>query len=555
MLRAIPSLRLVLMLLLANRSTCLIPGPWCYVGLTSSAPHGCGFRCDDALPNPKPHVAKNERDRFAPKTITANKIGIISSSDFCDDVDTTAAATTTIIRGGDDAFTTCRRHWLRTTAISMVSVCSSGLVDAPFLPKESFNVASAVDELPSVLRDYTKLAPLGPAGTNNPKATSTTTTTKTIGLDPDEMARRLSHDLLVGATNKGGYFVSGDLSPDLFRDDCVFEDPTNRVNSLSQYQKALAILFDPNRSVVELLGDGLVVSTTDKEPTTISGRLRSRGYLSEFFPWNPYITAYETTVRYTLDPATGLVARQDQTWTKGASEALRQTFTPSFNDPPPRSTRTIQSTNREPTAVTALFEAVNGRRPYEYSAEERAEIDARIESIVQLEAASTPVTGSAVSSSAPGGGIADASLEGTWVVAYLQKGPSGAGIDRRIPFVPDWNYNDSFQVFASSDAADGARVTNIGQVLGPLVDIRVSGSLREITTTGNRRRFEASIDGGNLCFGGSLPSGSSAVSGSCPVALPMIRGRGIFESLYLGDRIRIGQNINGGGARVVQVRL
>ena len=38
--------------------------------------------------------------------------------------------------------------------------------------------------------------------------------------------------------------------------------------------------------------------------------------------------------------------------------------------------------------------------------------------------------------------------------------------------------------------------------------------------------------------------------------LPLpIRGEGIFDSVYLGKRLRIGQNINGGGARVVQIKL
>ena len=35
----------------------------------------------------------------------------------------------------------------------------------------------------------------------------------------------------------------------------------------------------------------------------------------------------------------------------------------------------------------------------------------------------------------------------------------------------------------------------------------------------------------------------------------MIQGEGLFDSLYLGERLRIGQNINGGGAQVVQIRL
>jgi len=445
----------------------------------------------------------------------------------------------------DWADRTGRRSLLRNTVIAAVAGCS-------VLPGAFVTPAIAADELPSGLREYTRLAPLGPKG-SRPRGNENGAVAagKTTGLSPEEMARRLSIDLSRGAHGKGGYFLTGDLSTDLFRDDCVFEDPTTRVDSLSQYKKALSLLFDPDRSTVELLGDGLSVVSRDG-PTVITGRLRSRGFL-RVAPWNPYVKAYETTITYTLDPDTGLVARQDQVWTKDASEALKETFTPSFNGAPPKSAR--PKPTDEPEAVTALFEVLNGRRPSEYSREERGEIDARIEQVTTL---ARPSAG------APG-------LSGTWVLVYLQPGPDGAGIDRRIPFFPEFEFNDSFQVFSSirdgSEETSGGgagvdRVTNVGQVLGSWADVRVSGSLREVSATKPPlpdqqqppRRFEASIDGGKLCVnGGSIPRPSDGVS--CPIDLPMIRGTGIFDSIYLGDRLRIGKNINGGGARVVQVRL
>ena len=440
-----------------------------------------------------------------------------------------------------------RRSWLRNTVVAAVAGCS-------VLPEATVSPTIAADELPSGLREYTRLAPLGPKasrpqGNENGAAAAG----KTTGLSPEEMARRLSIDLARGAHGKGGYFLTGDLSTDLFRDDCVFEDPTNRVDSLSQYRKALSLLFDPDRSTVELLGDGLSIVSRDGL-TVITGRLRSRGFL-RVAPWNPYVKAYETDITYTLDPDTGLVARQDQVWTKDASEALKETFTPSFNGAPPKSLR--PKPTDEPEAVTALFGVLNGRRPSEYSREERREIDARIEKVATLARQSA--------------GVAAPGLAGTWVLVYLQPGPDGAGIDRRIPFFPDFQFNDSFQIFSSggdeteNTGRRGAgidRVTNVGQVLGSWADVRVSGSLREVSATNQPlpndqqplRRFEASINGGKLCVnGGSVPRNNESIS--CPIDLPMIRGEGIFDSVYLGDRLRIGQNINGGGARVVQVRL
>ena len=129
------------------------------------------------------------------------------------------------------------------------------------------------------------------------------------------------------------------------------------------------------------------------------------------------------------------------------------------------------------------------------------------------------------------------------MLAYLQPGPNGAGIDRRIPF-PELEINDSFQVFGK----DGTTVRNVGQVLGRWANVQVYGTLQEDNPSSLEvpKRFRASIQGGKLCVGRQPQD-------YC-IDLP-IQGEGLFDSLYLGDRLRIGQNINGGGARVVQIRL
>ena len=43
----------------------------------------------------------------------------------------------------------------------------------------------------------------------------------------------------------------------------IFEDPTNRVASLSQYQKALTVLFDPDRSSIEIIDPLEPMTTAD----------------------------------------------------------------------------------------------------------------------------------------------------------------------------------------------------------------------------------------------------------------------------------------------------
>jgi len=371
-----------------------------------------------------------------------------------------------------------------------------------------------VVELPPSIKPLTKLAPLGPS------SSSTSNDNKTKGLSLPELAQRLEHDLVVGSSGtSNGYFLSGDISTDIFRDDCIFSDPTNEVQSLSRYQRALRILFDPETSVIELLPPGLTI-----QDRAIRGRVRSRGFLQ--LPWKPFITAYESDIVYKVDDD-GLIARQDQTWSKTAQEALQETFTPTLFTPPPRST--LKRDTDEPEVVTRLFDMVNGRRPKEYSPSEELEMNSLINKIAKTKWEWNAHW-----------------LPGKWMLVYLQPGPNGAGVDRRVPFFPEFNFNDQYQQFTVSG------VENIGEVWGARAAVTVAGTLQEqnqsqVTTP---KRYVARIQEGSLCY--NNPSKNNHDKYCLP--LP-ISGKGLFDGIYLGKRLRIGQNINGGGARVVQVRI
>eukprot|EP00629_Pelagomonadales_sp_RCC1024_P009129 CAMPEP_0119277486 /NCGR_PEP_ID=MMETSP1329-20130426/17227_1 /TAXON_ID=114041 /ORGANISM="Genus nov. species nov., Strain RCC1024" /LENGTH=227 /DNA_ID=CAMNT_0007277955 /DNA_START=53 /DNA_END=732 /DNA_ORIENTATION=- len=172
-----------------------------------------------------------------------------------------------------------------------------------------------------------------------------------------------------------------------------------------------------------------------------------------------------------------------------------------------------------PAVAARLLELCQNRRPADWSPAEREEMDRLVDEVSALRA---PWPRDA--------------LQGKWKLVYLRPGPDGAGVDRRIPF-PELDFNDSFQIFGEKS------VTNIGEVLGPAVRVEVSGGLEEAdSTTRSPKRFVANIDAGALC-----------VSQTC-VPLP-ISGEGLFDGLYLDDGLRIGQNLNGGGARVVQVKV
>ena len=286
------------------------------------------------------------------------------------------------------------------------------------------------------------------------------------------------------------------------------------MRSLSRYRNALRILFDPDESTVELIRP----LSADAESGTIKGRVRSRGVLQ--LPWRPRVSSYESDVTYEVD-ADGLVRSQTQVWSVSPYEALGQTFTPRSLSPP---LSDVPRPPDEPPEVTELFDIVNGHRPDSFSQWTRFEASKLIDAVAERRYQWRGEL-----------------LPGKWALVYLQPGPDGGGVDRRIPF-PDFWFNGSYQTFTRSG------VTNVGELLGPLLEVRVSGSLNEENAESDDvpKRFAASIDRGRICLG----RGDDAPCAPLPIG-----GEGLFDGVYLGERLRIGQNLNGGGARAVQVRV
>ncbi|MEW5304681.1 MAG: hypothetical protein WDW36_007275 [Sanguina aurantia] len=143
---------------------------------------------------------------------------------------------------------------------------------------------------------------------------------KRTGMSVDQIKDILERDLAVGQ-----YFVTGDLTQEIFADDCRFADPTNDVSGLSRYLTALGLLFDPPYSSVQL--DGIQVTG----PSQIEADWVLGGYLK--FPWTPKVTPFKGHTVYTLNPE-GLIQSQVQTWSISPWTALAETFTPAKLPPP-----------------------------------------------------------------------------------------------------------------------------------------------------------------------------------------------------------------------------
>lgn len=48
-------------------------------------------------------------------------------------------------------------------------------------------------------------------------------------------------------------YVTGNLTQSIFAKDCVFQDPTTRVEGVEKYSKAVALLFDKESSRADLI--------------------------------------------------------------------------------------------------------------------------------------------------------------------------------------------------------------------------------------------------------------------------------------------------------------
>mmetsp|Transcript_28878 Transcript_28878/g.68050 ORF Transcript_28878/g.68050 Transcript_28878/m.68050 type:complete len:219 (-) Transcript_28878:31-687(-) len=135
---------------------------------------------------------------------------------------------------------------------------------------------------------------------------------KRRGLRPAELADILRRDL-----GDGKYILTGNLTAAIFANDCRFVDPNNAVTGLAQYRQALALLFDPSESFLNL-EDVVVVDGGIQAKYVAGGTLK--------LPWRPRIEPWSGSIQYTLT-SDGLIGSQVDTWNITRFDAIRQTFT------------------------------------------------------------------------------------------------------------------------------------------------------------------------------------------------------------------------------------
>eukprot|EP00933_Yihiella_yeosuensis_P039785 TRINITY_DN33953_c0_g1_i1.p1 TRINITY_DN33953_c0_g1~~TRINITY_DN33953_c0_g1_i1.p1 ORF type:complete len:277 (-),score=30.57 TRINITY_DN33953_c0_g1_i1:11-742(-) len=139
-------------------------------------------------------------------------------------------------------------------------------------------------------------------------------TRKSVGLPVTDVAAVLRDDLAVRK-----YILTGNLSSEVFSDECRFVDPNNAVDGLAKYRQALGFLFDPAESSLEVLDVRVAEGGQRIEADYIaSGTIK--------LPWRPKIEPWKGHIEYTLN-SEGLVVSQVDTWNITRFDAIRQTFT------------------------------------------------------------------------------------------------------------------------------------------------------------------------------------------------------------------------------------
>eukprot|EP00466_Bigelowiella_natans_P014114 jgi/Bigna1/145623/aug1.101_g20331 len=128
----------------------------------------------------------------------------------------------------------------------------------------------------------------GPAPSTR-KASADISKPKRTGLAIEEIRSILQEDF-----ETRNSFASGDLSEDIYDDNCVFTDPIQVTNGLKTYIKGVQALFNPKLSKCRLL-----------EPMTVTenGRIFAR-WEAEFvtnLPFSPKFKPYTGTTTYTVD--------------------------------------------------------------------------------------------------------------------------------------------------------------------------------------------------------------------------------------------------------------
>jgi Uncharacterized conserved protein (DUF2358) len=180
------------------------------------------------------------------------------------------------------------------------------------------------------------------SNTDTVNTSNNLTTGKTTNLSIEHIINILKHDWRID-TNKG-YYITGRLSTNIFRDDCYFDgpDPDMPVRGIRKYFNAASQIFEYKTSTATLVSieaqepkqqhptgtTTTTTTTTTTNDTTIVAKWIMSGVLR--LPWKPKLPTVYGTTTYYLDQTTNLIYKHIETWDRTAIQAFLETFFPKF---------------------------------------------------------------------------------------------------------------------------------------------------------------------------------------------------------------------------------
>lgn len=206
----------------------------------------------------------------------------------------------------------------------------------PFFRRRASDMLDAADMLMRflIIRDKTNL--LGPPpslrGVQGPLRRE-----KTIHLTREELLEVIKSDWRVH--NNKGYYITGRLSTNIYRDDCFFDgpDPDMPVKGLRKYLNAASQLFEQRTSRAELLDLGI-------EGDVVVAKWRFQGTLH--LPWRPRMPQVLGTTTYHMDEDC-LIYKHEESWDISAYEAFFWTMMPDQIVSSPRKNKALTRHLRE----------------------------------------------------------------------------------------------------------------------------------------------------------------------------------------------------------------
>lgn len=141
------------------------------------------------------------------------------------------------------------------------------------------------------------------------------TSIKHKSLSIDDVAHIIRRDWKEDTSK--GYYVTGSITPSVYRDDCLFDgpDPDMPVRGLRKFRGAASQLFDRSKSRAELL-------SFEVDGDVVVAHWRMNGVLR--LPFRPRMPEVIGTTTYHLDEHS-LIYKHQETWQISATEAFCKT--------------------------------------------------------------------------------------------------------------------------------------------------------------------------------------------------------------------------------------